>query len=133
MRGLLVLPALRKCQLGFLVSSYLLRRICPSCPCSVISAPDGFLAGAEVCPGAGTAAKGPGSLPVSPSSACVRESLSRHHHWQHLSVSSCSDWTRATCGSESVNCLPLSCGDLLSGPVVNSCPVWSLQRLWSEL
>ena len=62
-------PGLHKWHLGFWSFCILLSRICPGCPCTwLFLGPDGFFVfwgGGEVCPGAGTAAKGPRPQPVS--------------------------------------------------------------------
>ena len=96
---LLLLWALQKWQLGFLVSLYLSCRICPNCPCSAVFSSRWFFAGVEVRPGVGTVAKGARSQPISWRSACVCREVLTSPSLATPVCSSCSDWTRATCGS----------------------------------
>ena len=67
----------QKWQLGFLVSLCLLSRIFPNCArsCTVSLY---FVAQGEVCPSASTAAKDPGSQPVS---TARNEQLSKQRMW----------------------------------------------------
>ena len=69
---LLLLQALQKWQLGFLVSLYVLSRICPNCACrQLFFVPYSFFVfccsrrGVSRCKHCSTAAKGPRSQPVS--------------------------------------------------------------------